>query len=204
MQLQPQPPRPPKRAALADLQEGLRYIRSHTIIRTLIGVAAVSSLFGLAYMTLIPAWAVTVLSGDETTNGWLQSARGLGALSGALMIASLGRINYKGRLLTLGMFVFPGFLLLFTMVRWLSLSLLALVGVGWGFMVLFNLANTLIQTLVPDTLRGRVVSVYTLSFFGLSPLGALLAGWVAEIISEPTTILITAVISIIFALFLWV
>jgi MFS family permease len=71
-------------------------------------------------------------------------------------------------------------------------------------MVLFNLANTLIQTLVPDTLRGRVVSVYTLSFFGLSPLGALLAGWVAEIISEPTTILITAVISILFALFLWV
>jgi MFS family permease len=204
MQLQPQPPRPPKRAALADLQEGLRYIRSHTIIRTLIGVAAVSSLFGLAYMTLIPAWAVTVLGGDETTNGWLQSARGLGALSGALMIASLGRINYKGRLLTLGMFVFPGFLLLFTAVRWLPLSLLALVGVGWGFMVLFNLANTLIQTLVPDTLRGRVVSVYTLSFFGLSPLGALLAGWVAEIISEPTTILITAVISILFALFLWV
>lgn len=204
MRLQPFPPRPQNNAALADLQEGLRYIRAQPIIRTLIGVAAVSSLFGLAYMTLIPAWAVTVLGGDETTNGWLQSARGLGALGGALLIAALGRITFKGKLLTLGMFVFPGFLLLFTVVRWLPLSLLALVGVGWGFMVLFNLANVLIQTLVPDNLRGRVVSVYTLSFFGLSPLGALLAGWLAEIISEPTTILITAFISLAFAGFLWI
>jgi len=190
-------------AALADLREGLRYIRSNSAIRTLIGAAAVISLFGLAYMTLIPAWAVTVLGGDETTNGWLQSARGLGALSGAMMIASLGRINYKGKLLTIGMLFFPGLLLLFAMTRWLPLSLLALVGAGWGFMVLFNMANTLIQTLVSDELRGRVVSVYTLSFFGLMPLGALLAGGVAEVIGEPLTITFSALISLGFAIFLW-
>lgn len=191
-------------AALDDLREGLSYIWANAAIRTLIGVAAVISLFGMAYMTLIPAWAVTVLGGDETTNGWLLSARGLGALSGALMIASLGRINYKGRLLTVGMFVFPGLLLLFAVVRWLPLSLLALVGVGWGFMVLFNMANTLIQTLVSDELRGRVVSVYTLSFFGLMPVGALLAGGVAEIIGEPLTLILSALISLAFAILLWV
>ncbi len=190
-------------AALQDLSEGLRYIWASPAIRTLIGTAAVISLFGLAYMTLIPAWAVTVLGGDETTNGWLLSARGLGALSGALMIASLGRINFKGRLLTLGMVVFPGMLLLFALSRWLPLTLLALVGVGWGFMVLFNMANTLIQTLVSDELRGRVVSVYTLSFFGLMPLGALLAGSAAEAIGEPLTIIFSALISLGFAAFLW-
>lgn len=190
-------------AVLDDLKEGLRYIGANPPIRTLIGTAAVISLFGLAYMTLIPAWAVTVLGGDETTNGWLQSARGLGALSGALMIAWLGRINYKGKLLTSGLFAFPGLLLLFALARWLPLSLLALVGVGWGFMVLFNMANTLIQTLVSDQLRGRVVSVYTLSFFGLMPLGALLAGSVAEIIGEPLTIILSALISFGFAVFLW-
>lgn len=191
-------------AALDDLKEGLRYIQANPAIRTLISVAAVISLFGLAYMTLLPAWAVTVLGGDETTNGWLQSARGLGALSGALMIASLGRINFKGKLLTTGMFAFPGMLLLFALARWLPFSLLALVGVGWGFMILFNMANTLIQTLVSDELRGRVVSVYTLSFFGLMPLGALLAGFVAEFIGEPLTIILSALISLGFGLFLYI
>lgn len=191
-------------AALEDLKEGLCYIQANPAIRTLISVAAVISLFGLAYMTLLPAWAVTVLGGDETTNGWLQSARGLGALSGALMIAALGRINYKGKLLTTGMFAFPGMLLLLALARWLPFSLLALVGVGWGFMILFNMANTLIQTLVSDELRGRVVSVYTLSFFGLMPLGALLAGFVAEFIGEPLTIILSALISLGFGLFLWI
>jgi MFS family permease len=203
MRLKPVVARPQVTAVLDDLKEGLGYIGHNSGIRTLIGVAGVISLFGLAYMTLIPAWAVTVLGGDETTNGWLQSARGLGALCGALMIATLGRINYKGKLLTTGLFVFPGMLLLFALVRWLPLSMLTLVGAGWGFMILFNMTNSLIQTSVSDELRGRVVSAYTLSFFGLMPLGALLAGVVAEVIGEPLTVILSALISLSFALFLW-
>lgn len=203
MQLRPLAARTRVSSALADLREGLSYIRADETVRSLIGVAFVISLFGLFYMTLIPAWATTVLAGNEATNGWLQSARGLGALSGALMIASLGRFTFKGKLLTLGTFVFPMFLLFFATVRWLPLALLALVGVGWGFMVLFNMANTLIQTLVSDQLRGRVVSIYALSFFGLAPLGALLAGWLAEVIGEPATVYLSAFISLGFATFLW-
>jgi MFS family permease len=191
-------------AAFDDLKEGIRYIRSNSVIRTLIGMAAVTSIVGLSYMTLIPAWAVTVLQGDATTNGWLLSSRGLGALAGALMVASLGRFNRKGRVLTLGMFTFPVMLLIFSLLRWLPLSMLALIGVGWGFMILFTMVNTLIQTLAPDELRGRVVSVYMLSFFGLMPLGALLAGAVAEAIGEPLTVTISAIISFGFAIFLWV
>jgi MFS family permease len=190
-------------AALADLTEGIRYTAGNVIIRTLVIVAAVVSIFSLGYMTLVPAWAVNVLGGDATTNGWLQSARGVGALSGALLIATLGRFKFRGKLLTLSTFVFPILLFVFAQVRWLPFSLLAMAGVGWGFMVLFNLANTLIQTLVSDELRGRVVSIYTLSFFGLMPVGALLTGAVAEAIGEPTTLVLSAIISLSFAVLLW-
>jgi MFS family permease len=204
MRLKPAVLRSRATTALQDLGEGVRYVASASIIRTLISAAAIMSLFGQSYMTLIPAWAVTVLGGGATTNGWLQSARGVGALSGALMIATLGRINFKGKLLTLGTFVFPLAVLIFAQVRWLPLSLLVLIGVGWGFMILFNMANTLIQTLVPDELRGRVVSIYTLSFFGLMPVGALLTGWVAEAIGEPLTITLSALFCLGFAGWLWV
>lgn len=190
-------------AALDDLMEGVRYTSTHLIIRTIVSVAAVISLFGLAFMTLMPAWATTVLHGDATTNGWLLGARGVGALVGALMIAAMGNFKGRGRLLTVGSFVFPLFVLFFAEVRWLPLSLLMLVGAGWGFMVLFNLANNLVQTLVPDELRGRVVSIYTLGFFGLMPLGALLAGWAAEWIGEPNTVALSGLVSLIFAAWLW-
>jgi predicted MFS family arabinose efflux permease len=203
MRLNPTTARRRTTAALDDLKEGLRYAAAHLVIRTLVSTAAVISLFGLAFMTLMPAWATTVLGGDATTNGWLLGARGIGALSGALMIAALGRFKAKGKLMTIGSLVFPVLLLLFAQVRWLPLSLLALAGTGWGFMVLFNMANTLIQTLVPDELRGRVVSIYTLGFFGLMPLGALLAGWAAEVIGEPYTVTLSALVSLGFAMWLW-
>jgi MFS family permease len=185
MDIEPLPPRVRATSALAELAEGLRYVRSHSAIRTLILTASVSSLFGLGYATLLPAWAVKVLHGGPDTNGFLQSARGIGSLAGALMIASLGRFRFKGKLLTLGSLVFPILLLVFAAVSWLPLALLVLVGVGWGFMVMLNMANALVQTLVSDELRGRVMAVYSLGFLGMMPVGALLAGGVAEITSEP-------------------
>lgn len=190
-------------AALEDLKEGIRYTLSHVAIRTLVSMATVVSLFGLAFMTLMPAWATDVLGGDATTNGMLLAARGVGALIGALMIAALGRFKSKGKLLTLGSFVFPLFVLLFAQTRHLPWSMVMLVGAGWGFMILFNLANTLLQTLVSDELRGRVISIYTLGFFGLMPLGALLAGWAAALIGEPNTVTLSALVSLAFAGWLW-
>ncbi|MEW5957651.1 MAG: MFS transporter [Chloroflexota bacterium] len=203
MQLSPPPARLRSTAVLDDLKEGLRYVASNTVIRTLIGTAAVMSFIGMAYVTLMPAWAVKILGGDAVTNGWLQSARGLGAFLGAAMIASLGRFNFKGKLLTLGTFTFPCLLLIFAQVRWLPLSLLALVGIGWGFMIVFNMANTLLQTVVSNELRGRVVSVYTLNFFGFMPLGALLAGALAASFGEPMMVRLSALILLGFAVFLW-
>jgi MFS family permease len=204
MRLKPSTSQQRATAVLDDLLEGVRYTASNSIIRTLIGIAAVTSLAGLAYMTLIPAWAVNILGGDSKTNGWLQSARGVGALAGALMIASLGRFTVKGKLLTLSTFVFPIMLLIFAEVRWLPLSLLVMAGVGWAMIVLFNLANVLIQTVIPDELRGRVLSIYTFTFFGLMPLGSLLTGAVAEAVGEPLTIVLSALISLGFAVLLWI
>jgi predicted MFS family arabinose efflux permease len=204
MRLAPQLIRARGASALAELRRGLSYLRREPTVRTLIGVAAFVSFFGLGYVTLMPAWAVEVLGGDSVTNGWMQSARGVGSLIGALMIASLGRFRWKGRLLTTGMLALPVLLIIFSFVRSTPLALLVLAVAGWAFMALFNMLNTLIQSTVPDDLRGRVLAVYSLSFFGLVPVGSLLAGSAASIVGEPLTVLASGILLLLFALgLLW-
>jgi MFS family permease len=172
-------------------------------VRAIIGLVGVSSLFGLSFIALIPAWAVSVLGGDATTNGLLQSARGVGALMGALLIASLGHFRFKGRLLTFGSFAFAITLLIFAFTRQVPLALVALVGVGTALILFLNVANGLVQTLVPDALRGRVMGVYAFIFFGLLPLGALWAGTLAEHIGEPRTVIVGSVACLGFAALAW-
>ena len=175
----------------------------HETIRALIATIGVVSGFGLAFATLVPAWAVKVLGGDATTNGLLQSARGAGALLGALLIASLGRFEFRGRLLTLGTFAFPGLLIVFSLIHWLPLALVTLFGVGIAQIFIFNLCNSLVQTQVPEGLRGRVMGIYSMVFFGIMPLGALWIGAVADRISEPAAVFIGSSITLGYALFVW-
>lgn len=203
MRIKPLPEKPFRKSTLEDLKEGLQYVYKHSLVRTLILIAAVVSLFGMSFVTLLPAWAVDVLGGDAATNGWMQSARGVGSLIGALMIVSLGNFRGKGKLLTIGNITFPLILIAFAFIRLVPLSLLALVGAGWAFMILFNMLNTILQSIVSDDLRGRVMSIYTLTFFGGMPIGALWAGAVAEQIGEPVTVIFSAVISLAFALFVF-
>jgi predicted MFS family arabinose efflux permease len=192
-------------SALHDLTEGLRYALGHPEIRTLIVLVSVTSLFGLAFWTLTPAWAVTVLGGDARTNGLLLSARGVGSVLGGLQVAALGGGPGRGRVLTLGSFALPLLVLLFAAVRRVPLALVAMVGVGWAFMILVNNANVLIQTLVRDELRGRVMSLYALTFLGFMPLGALLAGTMAELASEPVAVALGGLVSLACAgvLYVW-
>jgi MFS family permease len=204
IQMAPRASAPRRASAWADLQEGLRYIVRTPAIRTLIGLVGVTSLFGVSSSTLFPAWAVDVLGGDATTTGLLQSARGAGALISALLIASLGRFTFKGKLLTLGSLAFPLLLIVFALIRWLPLALLILVPSGMAIILIMNLANALVQMLAPDALRGRVMSVYSLTFFGLMPMGALWAGAVAEVAGEPTAMILGAAISLTFGVLLWV
>jgi predicted MFS family arabinose efflux permease len=203
MRIEAHPPREHRGTALGDIREGLVYVVSHPIIRILVAIVSVTTVFGMSFATLMPAWAVTILGGDSTTNGFLQSARGIGSLISGLMIASLARARIKGKLLTIGSFIFPALLLLWSAMRWLPLSLLVLVGVGWGSMLIYNMANSLVQSIVPDSLRGRVISIYSLGFFGMFPLGALLIGAMAQAIGEPSTVALGASVMLVFACFLW-
>ena len=192
MKFEPFVPKPGRTSALADLKEGLKYVAAHPLIRTIIGLIGAVSLVGISFITLFPAWAVNVLHGDVRTNGYLQSARGLGALVAALLIASLGRFHFRGKLLTFGTFALPVAAALFALVRWMPLALVLIFGAGLATILIFNLSNALVQTHSPDALRGRIMSVYTLIFFGLMPLGALVVGVMAERIGQTVTVLVGA------------
>ncbi len=195
--------RPRTTSAMQEMLEGLRYSLNNSIIRALTILIGVMGLFGTAYVTLFPAWAVTILHGNATTNGWLQSARGLGALFAALTIAILGRFKWKGRLLTLGTFIFPAAMLIFAMITWLPLSLMMLVAVGWGFLIMANMAGTLLQTLAPKELRGRVTGIYSLVAFGSLPIGALAAGAMANRVGLPLTVILGAAVILLFSIGLY-
>lgn len=194
MRIAPKPPAPRSASAWRDLREGLSYILHEPVVRTLIALVGVTSCFGISFATLFPAWAVRILGGDATTTGLLQSARGLGALLGALLIASLGRFQFKGRLLTVGTFAFPALLILLTFTNWLPLTLAILVASGLAMILVMNLANALVQTLTPDALRGRVMAVYSMVFFGMMPIGALWVGLIAERAGEPAAVISGALV----------
>lgn len=202
----PRNPNPPKvrTSAFKEIKQGFVYVLARPTILALMGIVLMTTMFGFSFVPLLPAWSVEVLEGDVRTNGLLYSARGFGALIGALSIASLGRFNFRGKLLSLGTFLFPILLLVFSFLRWLPLSLLVLAGAGAALVLVMNLANSLVQTSTEDELRGRVTSIYTLTFFGFMPLGALLIGQVAELTSEPLAIQIGSSVLILFALLTWV
>jgi len=193
-----------KTSALSSLKEGVSYVYREPVILTLMYLVAATAMFGFGYTTLIPAWAVTILHGDATTNGFLHSARGIGAVLGALVIASLGRFTFKGKLLTAGTFFLPVLLVVFAMVDWLPLSLFIMLCLGVTLLLIINLANILLQTLVSDNLRGRVMSIYSLTHFGFMPIGGLLAGIIAEYAGEPATVIIFGVVCFTAALFVWI
>ncbi len=194
---------PHRRSIVQEIHEGLRYSIQDPVLRVLILTIGMTGLFTTAYLTLFPAWAVVVLHGNAATNGWLQSARGAGALLGALTIAALGRFKWKGRLLTIGTFSFPAALIVFAGITRTPLALVVLVAAGWGFLILANMAGTLLQTLVPEELRGRVTGVYSLVAFGTLPIGGLAAGLSASRIGAPLTVALGAVVMVVYAAVLY-
>jgi MFS family permease len=203
MRIQVPPLRKRPQSMWAEIKEGLAYTLHDRLTLVVTLTMGMVSLFGLSVVTLLPAWSVDVLKGDVTTNGLLLSARGAGALLGALMVASLGRMKVQGKLWTAGSFIMPLTLLFFAGTRWLPLALFVLVLAGWGFMIQANTSNALVQTQVPDHLRGRVMGIYTLVFFGGMPLGALLAGGLANFLGEPLTLTLGAIALLICSAVVW-
>ncbi len=187
-------------SAFTDLKVGLKFVLSHRVIRLLIINNGVFSLLGLGMITLMPAWAVEILKGDSATNGYLLSARGAGAVVSALMLASIGSRRIRGKIWTIGSFLLPICMMVFSAVRVLPLSIVILAGIGWCFMALANSTNAMVQTLVPDELRGRVMGIYTLVFFGAMPIGSYFAGELAERFGEARTVLFNALLLLAFAI----
>ena len=186
-----------------QIAEGVKYVWQTPVVRTATALVAVSSLFGFSYAVLLPAYAADVLHVGEAGLGGLNTAVGIGALIGSLIVASMARVRRKGLLLTAGSILFPAVLFAFAFSRsfWLSLAALSVIGVA--FVAQNATGNTLIQSIVPDSLRGRVMAVYTLMFFGTAPFGALQAGVIAQAFGPAAGVAVGAGIALAFALFVF-
>jgi predicted MFS family arabinose efflux permease len=193
-----------KATALREIIAGLRYVSSHRIIRILILSLGVGTLLGFSAYTLMPAWSEKVLLGDEKTYGALLTSRGVGAVAAALTLAALGRRSLRGKLWTVGSLLFPAALLCFGFIRWTPLALPVIVVMGWSWINFVNNSNALVQTLVSDEYRGRVMSLYTLTFFGLTTIGSPLAGQAAELVGESVVVISSAVILLVYGVFVWI
>lgn len=190
-----------KTSAMVELKEGISYVLHHKIIRGLILNMALLSIFGNGVFALMPAWAVEILKGDVRMNGWLLSARGIGALMGTLLIAYIGNRKLRGKLWAWGNLSLPLFWVIFSFLTHAPSTLIVTVFVGLSFVISVNLTNAMIQTEVTDELRGRVMGIYILVFFGLTPIGSLLAGVIAQRFGEQITVLGSGLIMLVLATF---
>jgi MFS family permease len=186
MTAQTRVPRPG--SALAGIIEGFRYVKRTKPVRALLLLLGLISLMGMPYAVLMPIFADRILHGGPRGLGLLMSCAGFGALAGALTLAAKKGIRGLDRWVALAATGFGASLILFSLSRsfWLSAALL----VPAGFCVMIEMAssNTLIQSLVPDELRGRVMAVYSMMFIGMAPFGSLLAGALAHRIGAPATV----------------
>jgi MFS family permease len=176
------------------LGEGFRYVFDHPVIRLIMILMAVYSVFGFSYGVLMPIFASHVLGQQERGFGLLMAATGVGAFIGAIFLALMAYRARKGRVLLVGGLVFTLALIAFSQSKSFYLSLVLLPLVGGGFVVSSASINSVIQQIVPDHLRGRVVSIWAFIFAGFAPIGALYAGAVARIITAPAAVLIGGVV----------
>jgi MFS family permease len=185
---------PPKRqttSMLQQLSEGWTYVRGFSPIRTILLLFAVISLTGMPYLVLMPIFASKVLHGGPHTLGWLMGASGVGALASALLLALRKSVRGLTSAIRTAAYLFGASLILFGLSRNLWLSMLLMMVTGFGMMQGLASSNTVIQTLVPETMRGRVMSYYTVAFVGMAPFGSLLAGGLAHAFGAPHAVMIT-------------
>lgn len=188
-----------RRRLVDELREGARYVAGHGAIRSVLILLAVVSLMGMPYVVLMPIMAKKVLLGGAHTNGFLMSASGVGALAGAFYLARRRSVQGLGRVIALAAAGFGLGLIMFSRSTTLWLSMLLLVFTGFSMIVQMAASNTVIQTLVDEDKRGRVMAFYTMAFFGMTPLGSLFAGLLARSLGAPDTLLIGGVVCVVAA-----
>jgi MFS family permease len=165
-----------RRALWRDLIDGFRYVRNRPRVSALLLLSAINSLFGAPYFTLVPIYARNIFRLGETGLALMMGTSGAGAFMGALLIAYLGDFRRKGWLVLGGSIAFGVFIANFALSSRLTMSLVFLFGVGFSLIVCVATINTLLQKLVTDEMRGRVMSMFILSFLGTMPIGNIVAG----------------------------
>jgi MFS family permease len=172
------------------LRAGFDYVSGFAPVRSALLLVALVSLLGVPYQVLMPVMAAEVLGGGANTLGTLMMSMGSGALLGSVYLASRHSVVGLGRRIAQAAMLFGAALIAFAASRNLWLSLAILPFSGMGFIVTLAATNTVVQTVVPEGLRGRVMSFYTVAFLGTTPVGSLIAGYAAERIGAPLTIAI--------------
>jgi MFS family permease len=185
------------------MAEGFRFVIQHPPIHALLMLLGVVSFTGMPYAVLMPIFAARILHGGARALGLLMGSTGIGALAGALTLASRRDVKGLGRWVAFAAMGFGAGLVAFSFSRifWLSAAILALC--GFAMMIQMGSSNTLIQSMSPDRLRGRVMSVYSMMFMGMAPFGALLAGAVADRLGAPLTVACGGAISMLAAAIFW-
>ncbi|MBO9405302.1 MAG: MFS transporter, partial [Thermomicrobium sp.] len=185
-------PAPPERTSttslLVHVRVGLRAVRHDRRLLGLLTLLAVPTFLGRPYLQLMPVFARDILHTSAAGYGALMGINGVGALTGALLVGRLGARQDRGRILFLVNLVFAGTLVGFALSRWLELSAILLFLIGASQTLLMALTNTLIQLIVPDEFRGRVMALYTLIPMGLMPLGTMALGGIGDLFGVPATV----------------
>ena len=189
-----------QKKVLHEMYDGFRYAFEFTPIRAILLLLALLGLVGIPYRVLMPVIASESLHGNANTLGFLMGAMGIGALIGSLYLATRSSVLGLGRLIPIATMIFGASLIGVGLSHWYWLSLVIMVATGIGFMVHLAASNTLIQTLVREEMRGRVMALYTTAFLGMATFGSLLAGAVAGLIGAPKTLMAAGMICILGAL----
>jgi predicted MFS family arabinose efflux permease len=187
-----------RRAFVDDLVEGFRYVGHRPRVRMLLIISAATSLFGAPYLAMTPVFARDIFHLGETGLALLMGVAGAGALFGALFLAYLGDLRRKGWFVLGGDFGFAVCLICFALSKNLTLSLIFLFGLGFAIVCSVAVTNTLLQKLVTDEMRGRVMSLFMLSFIGAMPIGNLIAGAASHRFGVSRTLAVGGVIIAIF------
>ena len=181
------------------LKDGVKYAFGFAPIKIILALLAFIGLVAMPYAVLLPVFAKEILHGDARTLGFLMGAGGVGAITGAIFLASQKNVSRLSNIIVSSMCVFAVGAIAFSMSRILWFSMIMTVLIGFGIMVLIAAINTVLQTIVDDDKRGRVMSLYTMAFIGMAPFGSLLAGSVAHFIGAPYTIFAGAILCLLAA-----
>lgn len=188
------------RSALHEMKQGFTFVGRSLPMRSLLLLIGLISLVGMPYVVLMPIFADQILGSGSGTLGLLLGANGLGALASALILAMRSSACGLERWVAKAALGFGALLVIFSFSKVLWLSLLLLPGIGACAVMQMASTNTLLQTLTTDEMRGRVMSAYSIMFFGMAPLGALIAGAVADVLGAPHAVLIGGILSLIGAI----